>query len=59
MKCNKILKIHSKWLFNNDYIDEWIECTKQKKNFKKNNDLRQTEGYSRKRRKKNEMEQEI
>jgi|TARA_R100001480_G_scaffold153524_1_gene156750 hypothetical protein len=26
IKKNKILELHSKWLFDNDCIDEWCSC---------------------------------
>ena len=42
LKCNKILEIHAKWLFANDYVDKSINCMKQSKN-----DVRYKKGKTR------------
>ena len=39
---NKILLIHSKWLFNNGYYDECKDCLKQASTYSQSNDWRQT-----------------
>ena len=58
LKCNEILKIHASWLFENEYYDEYRDCLKQI-SLTKEKDPRQTEGYSKRRRMKNEVEQTI
>ena len=58
LKCNKILRIHASWLFENEYYDEYRDCLKQI-SITQEKDPRQTEGYSKRRRMKNEVEQTI
>ena len=58
LKCNEILRIHASWLFENEYYDEYRACLKQI-SLTKEKDPRQTEGYSKRRRMKNEVEQTI
>ena len=42
---NKILSIHAAWLFENGYYEEYEDCLKQAKEYSKDKDLRQTNGY--------------
>ena len=58
LKCNEILRIHASWLFENEYYDDYRDCLKQI-SLTKEKDPRQTEGYSKRRRMKNEVEQTI
>ena len=51
MNINKILNIHSDWLEDNGYYIEANQCRKQSL-LLQNEDARQTEGYSRRRRSK-------
>jgi hypothetical protein len=49
-QMNKILLIHADWLENDGQHAKAKECRKQAINFWQNKDLRQTEGYSERRR---------
>ena len=39
---NKILLIHSEWLFNNGYYNECKDCLRQARQYSQSNDWRQT-----------------
>ena len=39
---NKILLIHSEWLFNNGYYNECKDCLRQARQYSQNTDWRQT-----------------
>jgi hypothetical protein len=45
VQINKILKIHSKWLWNNGLKKEAKDCFKQAEEYSQKKDLRQTNGY--------------
>ena len=51
---NKILEIHAKWLHDNGYYKEFMDCMEQAKTYDQFTDLRQIIA-----RRKHEMEQKI
>ena len=51
---NKILIIHAKWLHDNGYYKQFIDCVHQAKTYDPHEDVRQIRA-----RKRNEMEQKI
>ena len=53
-KKNKILEIHAKWLHDNGYYKEFMDCMEQAKTYDQFTDLRQIIA-----RRKHEMEQKI